>query len=683
MKFNKIFSVLACAALLSGTFACTDKVEPTPSPVAGNEEVYFPYTASPQIAIPFDATHISVTVNRVDATEESTVALTSSVSYVDDSDEQNPQVVPVTDIFNIPASITFPKDVKEITLEIGVDFQKVVVDRAYYIELTLEDGKTGSYGLNHRIFQATYLPWEDWKLLSETEPGIYQQAAIWDYEYTTPVYVRKSLTNEHLTQYMVLSPFSDFEYEQVINVDDTKTMEVDGVECPIVWMDGAIETPVVNSNYGETMNYTTTFTYFKYYWKGGGQFKTDDEVYSFMAGNNSEGTVFAPSYFNPVQGRFFLYMTPYISLGHFGESLETLQLPGNYHDYYFTFNYQGNMVSNKGVESALVQVVPSTDIDHFSYNVLKGEPSEADLEKAYDALAEDPNAELIYEASYTISYPFEEEGKYTVIAVGFDKDNEVVCNGSKTYEFKTVQSASEWQSLGFVDYTDGLCVGLLLNEKAMATWEVEIQEHKETPGYFRLVNPYENWPLLEAGIDWVVTEGNFYIELDAQDPDAVLMPMSDPGLDIDTKINQQGELMGRAQVMSDAWYYIASQQATFEQVKAEGICGTFADDMITFPAAGLLMLAQNGKNLFYTNLDPEAPEDADIDYGTGCFCVDFSQMSAAPAKKIGRKSVLPSTYELKSLVNSKKEIKNAKRVSNKLSQEEIREARFQKVFRAL
>ena len=76
MKFNKIFSVLACTALLAAGYACTEKVEPTPSPVAGNEEVYFPYTDPATISIPVNATQISVTVNRVDATEESTVALT-------------------------------------------------------------------------------------------------------------------------------------------------------------------------------------------------------------------------------------------------------------------------------------------------------------------------------------------------------------------------------------------------------------------------------------------------------------------------------------------------------------------------------------------------------------------------------------------------------------------------------
>ncbi len=669
MKFNKVFSVLACAALMAGTFACTDKVEPTPSPVAGNEEVYFPYDTNPQLAIPVDATQISVTVNRVDASEESTVALTSAVSYVGGTEEA-PEVIPVTDIFTIPSSVTFPKDVKELTLEIGVDFEKVVIDREYNITLTLDGAHTGAYGLGERTFTAVYLPWTDWELFNEAEPGVYQQGALWDNEYNTPVYVRKSLTNENLTQYLVLSPFSNFEYEQIINVDSSKKTEVDGVECYEAWMDNAIDTPVVDPNSGTTYSYTTTYTFLKYFYQGGGKF-TDAEIANVMAAQG-----WMPSYFNPEKGRFFLYMTLYISGGFSqDQSLETLQLPGEYNDYYFTFNHQGNMVSTTGTEYALVQVVPSTDIDHFSYAVLQGSVSGADLEKAQDELAVDPDVELIYDASYTISYPFKEEGAYTFIAVGFDKDNKMVCRGSKVYTLETVQAASEWASLGMCDYTDGAFVGLLLNSNGIETWEVEVQEHKETPGLYRLVNPYATWPLLSK-MGWELLEGKYYIELDATDPDAVMMPICPLGVYVDDAINAQGEKMGAASLLSDAWYTVAVGDATFEQVKAAGLCGTLADDMITFPTAGLLMLAGNQKNLFYANTDPDRAEGSAIDSGTGCFCVDFSNMKKSSSKKIQRKSALPSTYELKKLVDSKAGTFSKKaRKGASFTKEEVRESR--------
>lgn len=675
MKFNKIFSVLACTALLAAGYACTEKVEPTPSPVAGNEEVYFPYTDPATISIPVNATQISVTVNRVDATEESTVALTSAVNYSEDD-----KVVPVTDIFTIPASVTFPKDVKEVTLEIGVDFAKVVVGREYFIDLALEEAKTGSYGLSKRVFTAMYEPWGEWELFSETEPGIYQQAAIWDYEYETPVYIRKSLINDKLTQYMVLSPFSDFEYEQIINVDETRTVEVDGVECPTVWMQSGIDTPVVNSNYGMTMSYATTYTWLKFYFKGGGQFENDDEIYAFMAGQNSSNIVFNVSYYNPVQGRFYLYMTPYLINGDgpFNEALETLQLPGTYHDYYFTFNHEGNMVSTNGTEYALVQVVPSTDVDHFACEVLPGSLSEEEITKAQDALASDGDVELIYDATYTISYPFEEAGTYTVIAVGFDDKGELVCRGAEAFDFETVQAAPEWHTLGYVDYTDGIFVGLFLNELGIETWDVEVQEHNETEGLYRMVNPYAEWPLL-GELEWSLVKGNHYITINAENPDAVYMPTSEPGVYVPTTCPRTNAPFGNITVMSQAYYLVATEQLTFEQAFKQGLFGTMKDDVVTFPAGGLFIVEESGKWLFYGNLDPTAPDDAGIDYGQGCFALDFARLSEAPARKVQHKKVLPNVYEMKKMVASKavKADKKALLKTQKPTKEEIRQARMQ------
>lgn len=680
MKFNKFFSVLASTALLVGSYACTDKIEPTPSPVAGNEEVYFPYTDAAELAIPVDATQISVTVNRIDATEESTVALSSLVYYIDESDETNPKQVDVTDIFTIPASVTFPKDVKEVTLEIGVDFPKVVMDRAYNIDLTLETSKTGSYGLSHRVFTATYLPWTDWDVVSESEPGIYTVAVLANGYFAGYVYYRQSLVNENLMQYSMFLPWEALDIpesssQMIFNVDASQTIEVDGVECPLVWMEGCIDENYVHSQTGEAVYYSTVYTWLKYYYDGGGAFKNDAEIYAVMENNG-----FSPSYYNPVQGRLYLYMKAFSQTYYYGgtdTTLETLQLPGDYKDYYFTFNYEGNLVSNNGKEYALVQVVPSDDIDHFACEILPGALSDAALEDAYKALEDDTDAELIYDGTYTMNYAFPEGGKYTAIAVGYNKENEVVCTGSKTYAFETVQSESEWKKVGTVDYTDGLFVGLCLNEKAIDTWEVELEEHKEISGYYRMVNPYANW-LINEVLEWPLLEGNYYIELDARDPKGVLMPLCELGIDCQTKISNS-EIMGAARAMSDAWYNINYDGSTLAKEKANGNVGVIADNQLTFPTAGLLMVAGNGKNIFYTNLDPMAPEGADVDYGTGCFNVDFSPMVGAPAKKIHPNvKGLPSLTSMKRLVDAKKANSKTVKANNghELSQKEVRELRL-------
>ncbi|MDE6310859.1 MAG: hypothetical protein K2L96_03480 [Muribaculaceae bacterium] len=674
MKFNKIFSVLACAALLAGTYACTDKVEPTPSPVAGNEEVYFPFEESANITIPVNATMISVTVNRVDASEESTVALASAVTY---TNEDSGEAVAVTDIFTVPSSITFPKDVKQVTLEIGVDFEKVVMDREYNIDLTLDSSKTGSYGLGHKLFTATYLPWSEWELYSETEPGVYQMGAYWDYEYNTPVYTRKSLTTEGLEQYLVLSPFSNLDYEEVIQVSADQFVEVDGVQCPVVKLTEAINTTIVNEKYGQVYMYTTAYEYLNDYYEGGGAFPLPNGT-TAMDAMQAQG--WHLSYFNPVQGRFYLYMVLFIEDGFFGEYLETLQLPGEFNDYYFTFNYSGNFVDKTGAEYAYVEVVPSPDLDHFACEMVPGKLSAQDAEAACEALAEDDDAEMIYAGSYTMSYAFEEAGDYTAIAVGYDKNNKVVCTGYKNYVFETVQSESEWKKLGNVDYTDGFFVGLCLNKAAVDTYEVAIEERKDTPGYYRLVNPYAGWWVLPE-LGWPLLEGNYYIEIDAQDPEAVLLPLCELGVDCKTKISQS-EMMGAAKGMSDGWYNINYGNSTLAQEKADGNVGVIADSRLTFPAASLLMVAGNGKNIFYANLDPDAPEGAPIDYGEGFFEVSFEPVYGVSAKKVHRNvKGMVSAVSMKRLLDARK--KNAKAINvrkgHDLSQKAARELRLSTV----
>ncbi|MDE6277460.1 MAG: hypothetical protein K2M06_05055 [Muribaculaceae bacterium] len=670
MKFNKIFSVLACTALLACSYACTDHVEPTPSPSAGNQEAYFPVTESAELSIPVDATMVSLKVNRIDATEESTVGLTSSVMYVDDTDEENPVEVKVEDIFTIPSSVTFPKGVKEITLEIGVDFEKVEMDREYNIDLTLDANYTGAYGMGHRTFVAVYLPWSDWELYSEVEPGVYQMGALWDYEYNTPVYVRESLNKEGVKQYLVLSPFTDFEYEEVIELDPSKTIDVDGVECPLVKLVEPINTPIVNTNYGETYSYTTILEYLMYYYEGGGQF-TEAEALKVMANNG-----FELSYFNPVQGRFYLNMYLYSATKMFGPALETLQLPGEYKDYYFNFAYQGNLVSDdyEVKEYAIVEVVPSPDIDHFVCEIQKGELAGDDLDAAYDALASDEDAEYIYAGSYKMSYEFSESGRYTTIAVGYDKDNKVVAKGAKIYTFESKQVTPEWTTIGYADYTDGLFVGLLLNANGIATWEVMVQEHNDMPGYYRIANPYGEWPLLED-IGWPLLDGKYYIEIDARDPKGVLMPLSAIGIDLADIEIEEGVYFGPANAMSDAWFQINYKGSTLTAQKRAGATGTFENDHITFPAGKLLLMTDEGDG-FYTNLDPNRPQGKPVTYGKGMFDLDFSPMAGAPSKKISPNvKGLNSIVTLKSLAREKSgRIKVQKmRCGHDLSQDKIRE----------
>lgn len=689
MKLNKIFSMLACAALMAGAYACTDKVEPTPSPVAGNDEVYFPYTESSEISIPSDATMIPVTVNRVDASAEATVAIASKITApkIDEDgnvvkDEAgNPIIEDITDVFSVPTSVTFPVDVKEVTLEIGVDFQKVDMDRSYSLDLTIEDAHATSYGMAHRVYTAIYLPWTEWELYSDSEPGIYQMSAMWSYEYATAVGIRKSLLSEDLEQYLCFSPFSDLDWEQVINLDKSRTMMVGEDECYMIWMEEAINTTIVNTNYGEVMYYTDAFNYFRDYWKGGGQFDSDEQVISFMNGNNSNGTIFPISYYNPNEGRFYLYMLPFISLGTFEGSWETLQLPGDFVQNYFNFNYNGSMVNNDDQEFALVEVLPSADIDHFASIVAPGALTDEEIRAEQDRIAVDPDIQLCYDGSLTIAYPFTTEGKYTVIAVGFDKNNEVICRGSKTFTF-TPNRDQSWQDLGNCSYTDGIFTGLFLNALAISTWDVPIQESKETPGLYRLVNPYKNWAYTEA-LEWEIVQGKHYLVINAADPNGVLMPKSPLGIYVTDEYTYAGETQpyGEVSACSYGWMRMVEDGWTLQRVKTARLAGKLEDGVISFPTNGLRLISEAGR-AFTTNAVPSVPESAPEGFEaptTGMFFIELNEAPApANARGIQPKAALPSVWALKEML--KAEGKNYRNLGIP-SQEEIRAYRTSKVQR--
>ena len=171
----------------------------------------------------------------------------------------------------------------------------------------------------------------------------------------------------------------------------------------------------------------------------------------------------------------------------------------------------------------------------------------------------------------------------------------------------------EWRSLGMATYTED-CVTTYFNVENVS-YQVEVREKTDQPGLYRIINPYgAAYPYNEEG-DYD-TSKEYFIEIDATDPEGVYMP----GV-YGTGMNWG---YGEFSISSLAYYYMATNGATFEEVKDAGYCGVLADGVITFPAKSLLIsLAEyNGGSFYYAN-------------NNGAFRLDMSDMTpveAAPAK---------------------------------------------------
>lgn len=134
-----------------------------------------------------------------------------------------------------------------------------------------------------------------------------------------------------------------------------------------------------------------------------------------------------------------------------------------------------------------------------------------------------------------------------------------------------------WKSLGMGKYRENfLHAFFYINQYPEV--DVEIQESEQTPGRYRIVNPYVNFPDMIGGPGTL--EGDHYMVIDASDPKHVYLEFS-----------RTGYIAGQDQEMfvwSKADDYYNNLHGNWELADEEGICGVLKDGEITFPGGGLL-----------------------------------------------------------------------------------------------
>lgn len=170
---------------------------------------------------------------------------------------------------------------------------------------------------------------------------------------------------------------------------------------------------------------------------------------------------------------------------------------------------------------------------------------------------------------------------------------QIEIEGASTYEKSSMAltvKLPEWISLGYAIYRDDFMASLFGFDPI--AYEVEVQQHIEESGRYRLVNPYgAAFPYNEPG-DWDASN-DYYLEINAQDPQGVYIEQQALGIDWGYGMTYAYSLA--ANYMDNGY--------ELEAIKAAGYCGTLENGVITFPAKTLLVTMESESDWYYANVN--------------------------------------------------------------------------------
>ena len=180
-------------------------------------------------------------------------------------------------------------------------------------------------------------------------------------------------------------------------------------------------------------------------------------------------------------------------------------------------------------------------------------------------------------------------GDYTDITVQIGDEKVTTPYGNSAFTFSA--GATAWVSMGMATFRDDLVAGTY--GKDPITYEVEIEKNIVEDGIYRLVYPYgAGYPYNDPG-DWD-TSKNYYMVIDASDPDYVWVPPFETGLN-------WGD--GAMMIASFVQLYLDNNN-TLDVIKANKpeLFGQLKDGVITFPEPKSFLAGFDGKyDSYYSN----------------------------------------------------------------------------------
>lgn len=538
MNFCKYIAatiVMGGAAL--GFTACDSKEDApyTPADAVTGERVYFQaQTYSAEVGD--TETHYTISLFR----PEQTAAAETSVQLLTTVPDE------FRSLFHVPDAVVFAPGQVQAPIEITFDAATLPTGTTMPVTITVDDAQANLYGITTTTVNFVHASWTEW---AEFGRGYYVFSQYYNGTQENVIVLERHLSNDpDQVQYQFTWPDDDDDLSAGYSTFLTAYSE-----------DGGHTITVPEQAFATNSTYGTVYI---------------SSVYEY-AGEPNDGA----SGFNSVTGLFTLNVIAYVSEGYFGMGDEYCQLEG-YADtnvYEVTLQDLGQ-VKVEGADYSVVSVFLNENVDQVLYTVASGELDAEQTEEIVATLSDPEQNEITDVYSLTQSGNVvirpDQSGTYTMVAVGFHEGAagaEAKCSASLQFTYTTFDPNKGWtvtnpQALWTEPFLSDI-FGLPQMELP-----VVLQQNDENPGLLRIVNPYAALDGLVNGIT-VLTDKDYYIYLNADDPSRVWIDESEVGLNVGG--------YGDTYFWSMAGYYNATQDVPFDQMPQQ-FFGTITDGVLTF-----------------------------------------------------------------------------------------------------
>ncbi len=527
-----------------GFTACSDSDDDYKWATVSGEQVYFANTLPAKYDVSIEDSTLTIELSRVNTA----TALTADITIAD-----------TTGTYSIPSSVTFPAGSK--TAEIVVSFDPTVWGYDNYVEATLSIANaalTSAYGATSYTFSAgipsPYVSLGKGKFVEDFFFGFEQAVEIKQNQENTNVYRIYGAFDQ-------VDDGNQSEYIELTLLQPGQTL----FGSPVT-LDGLVYWSPFNTGYHHSTYDADIMIYHPSKFTA---YSTEDtwvlsKVLAYQEDGVTPGQIqLAPVYYMDGIGGWAAYSQS-------TEGMVIITFPGYApKDYSLSAEFVSQGLNRDGVAEATFSITLGEDLQSVKYALVSGIARGAIDDVIDGVIASEEALE-----SGTYSVPFTGNGRQTLVLVGY-ADGEPQTTALVTFVASTYAAQDTWKSLGVGLYTEEALLSIYGANPY--TYEVEIQESETNPGIYRLVNAYgEAFPYNEDG-DYDASR-DYYIEVNAQDADAVYIPSQQTGLNWG-----DGEF-----IIQSLGSYFLDAGYSFTQLKTGGLMGTLKDGVITFPEDGLV-----------------------------------------------------------------------------------------------